>query len=277
MSVDGSKVNGIVMDDNHKDGLKSIVGSVHNAWLDDDKVMVDMAVSPEWKPTVKGLIDVKTALGGSIKGRALGRNKQGEIDRVQLFKAALTDTPAAWDLRGTASECTMCQQISKTIEEFDIEKSWDGSASRYTDEQYKAATLWCDPKVASGSMSAKSGCKLPVKDPDGTLNPAGVQAAWGAVNGARNMPNMPSAAIAAAKSKLKGMYNKLGLKGKGPLKSDDVKKSVDDDILIELTKSISEIDEDLQKGNIEDSIPVIEKKAKEIAELIKSVIDMEDE
>lgn len=217
ISVDGSRLR-IPMDDNHKDGLQSIVGSVHNAWIEGNKVMADFVVADEWKSIVKGLLKVGAKLGGSIKGTATARNYLGELDDGHISKIALTDTPAAWDLRGTAEECTMCAQISKTL---NLEKSWDGSASRFTDEQYKASTLWCDPKVAAGTMSAKSGCHLPVKDPGGKLNPDGVKAAWGAVNGARNSPNMPPAAIAAAKSKLKGYYKQLGMTDIGPFKKSE--------------------------------------------------------
>jgi hypothetical protein len=220
-SVDGNRLPGVNLDDNHKNGIKSIVGTVEDSWMENDIVMAAIAISDEWKDTVKSLIKIKAPLGGSIKGKATAKNDAGEIDDGFISKIALTDTPAAWDLRGTAEECTMCSQIAKTLN-YDIEKSWNGSASNYTDEQYKTATLWCDPAVAAGTMSAKSGCKLPVKDPDGTLNPDGVEAAWGALNGSHgNMPSMPASAIASAKTKVTGYYKQLGLTGLGPLKKSD--------------------------------------------------------
>jgi hypothetical protein len=220
ISVEGSRLK-IPMDDNHKTGLQSIVGAVHNAWIEKNKVFADFAVADDWKPTIQGLLKIGAKLGGSVKGKATAKNDAGEIDDGFISKIALTDTPAAWDLRGTAEECTMCSQIAKTLN-YDIEKSWNGSASNYTDEQYKTATLWCDPAVAAGTMSAKSGCKLPVKDPDGTLNPDGVEAAWGALNGSHgNMPSMPASAIASAKTKVTGYYKQLGLTGLGPLKKSD--------------------------------------------------------
>lgn len=267
MSVDGTKL-GINIDDNHKTGLKSIIGPVKNAWLEDNQVIVDMAVSEEWKPTVKSLIDVGTALGGSIKGKALARNDKGEIDQVRIVKAALTDTPAAWDTRGTA-KCTMCQQIAKSMDDFDLEKSWDGSASRFTDEQYKRSALWCDPAVAAGKMSAKSGCKLPVRDPDGKLNPAGVKAAYGALQGARNSPNMPASAKASAMSKLRGYYKQLGLTGIGPLKKSEDLEALDE-AFAKLEKAIADNEDD-----IEQIMPDIQLVAKSLVDIINNILDEE--
>lgn len=118
ISVDGSRLK-IPMDDNHKTGLQSIVGAVHNAWIEGNKVMADFVVADEWKSIVKGLLNIGAKLGGSVKGTATARNDVGELDDGHISKIALTDTPAAWDLRGTAEECTMCAQISKTLETTD--------------------------------------------------------------------------------------------------------------------------------------------------------------
>jgi hypothetical protein len=43
-------------------------------------------------------------------------------------------------------------------------KPWDGSASRFTDEQYRASC------VVNGPAPFKTNCHLPVREPDGTLN-----------------------------------------------------------------------------------------------------------
>jgi len=114
ISVDGSRLR-IPMDDNHKEGLQSIVGAVKNAWIEKNKVWADFEVTEDWTPVVKGLLKVGAKLGGSIKGTATAKNDAGEIDDGNIVKIALTDTPAAWDLRGTAQECTMCAQITKTL------------------------------------------------------------------------------------------------------------------------------------------------------------------
>lgn len=266
ISLDGSRLP-IPMDDNHKDGLKAVVGVAKGAWIEDNKVMADFEISDEWTPTVKSLLKVGAKLGGSVKGKATAKNDAGELDDGFIAKVALTDTPAAWDLRGTAEECTMCNQIQKTLV---LEKSWDGSASRFTDEQYKKSALWCDPKVASGDMSAKSGCKLPVRDPDGKLNPDGVKAAYGALQGARNSPDMPASARASALSKLKGYYKSLGLTGLGPLKKDLEIAELDESFDL-LTKAIDDNGIDIDKMR-----PQVEDVAKGLLDVIKTILDEEE-
>ena len=265
LTLDGSKV--LPLDDNHKDGLKSTVGVAKSAWIEDNKVFADFEVVDDWKSTVKGLLKAGAKLGGSVKGKATAKNGLGELDDGFLAKIALTDTPAQWDLRGTAEECSMCTQIQKTLE---FEKSWDGSASRFTDEQYKKSALWCDPKVASGDMSAKSGCKLPVRDPDGKLNPDGVKAAYGALQGARNSPDMPSSAKASALRKLKGYYTQLGLKGLGPLK-----KTLE---IAELDESFDKFEKTMDDNGIDiDKMrPDVEDVAKSLLGVIKNILDEEE-
>lgn len=56
-------------------------------------------------------------------------------------------------------------------------KPWNGSASRFTDQQYEASCI-----VKRGN---KTDSKLPVKEPDGTINCNAVAAAKAAVAGAR--------------------------------------------------------------------------------------------
>lgn len=264
LTLDGSKV--LPLDDNHKDGLKSTVGVAKSAWLEGDTVMADFEVVDDWASTVHGLLKAGAKLGGSVKGKATARNDAGELDDGFLAKIALTDTPAQWNLRGTAEECTMCTQIQKTLE---FEKSWDGSKSRFSDEQYKQSALWCDPKVASGDMSAKEGCHLPVRDPDGKLNPDGVKAAYGALQGARNSPDMPASAKTAALRKLKGYYTQLGLKDLGPLKKTLEVAELDESFEL-LTKAIDDNDVDIDKVR-----PQVEDVAKSLLGVIKNILDEE--
>lgn len=63
------------------------------------------------------------------------------------------------------------------------EKAWSRfSESDYGDEQWYEA---CRIKPAKGEYTAKAQCKLPVREPDGTLNRNGVHAAAAALAGAR--------------------------------------------------------------------------------------------
>lgn len=151
MSVDGSQLQGINIDDDHKEGLKSIIGPVTDSWLEKnsetniEQVWVDLRVRKEWKKTIKDLVDSGTALGGSVYGSAtevLPDDGSGvrKINDVFIARAALTDTPAAWDTRGTAkavkSLCSgsMCKQIVKSLKK-EVEVDY---MTRNDDESYEA-------------------------------------------------------------------------------------------------------------------------------------------
>lgn len=82
------------------------------------------------------------------------------------------------------------------------DKPWsDFAESDYTDAQYKAACL-----IVLGDGSTKADCKLPIQEPDGTLNRKGVHAAAGALAGGRGGVDAPMAAKVAAAKTLLGIY-----------------------------------------------------------------------
>lgn len=87
------------------------------------------------------------------------------------------------------------------VEGFVSEKPWDGSASRFTPEQWKAS---CILHVCSGME--KNCHKLPIKEPDGQLSRAGVHAAAARIS----QVDAPSSAISAAKTRLRSAYRSLG-------------------------------------------------------------------
>ncbi|AEG18646.1 hypothetical protein [Methanobacterium paludis] len=133
---DTKAYTGINIDDYHKDGLRSLIGPVVDSWEEKQGVSsivyVDLKVRKEWEDTIRDIIDTGLPLGGSITGSAtktLPRNKEGKrgIDGIELYKAALTDIPAAWDTRGTAraveKACPMCNQIMKSLDLEKIKKS----------------------------------------------------------------------------------------------------------------------------------------------------------
>jgi len=84
-----------------------------------------------------------------------------------------------------------------------VQAAWDGSASRFSDDQYKAATAACDP----GTGSIKERCFLPHHEPGGALNQDGLSAAAGRVS---SLSGRDPAAVSRAKSHLRGHYSKLG-------------------------------------------------------------------
>jgi HK97 family phage prohead protease len=79
-------------------------------------------------------------------------------------------------------------------------RAWDGSSSRFTDEQWKKACAACEGK----SDAPKTDCYLPHHDPDGTLNPDGLAAAAG------RFPQTDRANKDAAKAHLADHYKELG-------------------------------------------------------------------
>jgi len=68
------------------------------------------------------------------------------------------------------------------------DKAWDGSASRFPDtaSYCKSCLLDLNPPGVSPEKKTQDTCKLPVTEPDGTVNTNALSAALGALNGARN-------------------------------------------------------------------------------------------
>jgi len=93
-------------------------------------------------------------------------------------------------------------EIVEASEEAAIsEKPWDGSASRFTPEQWRTSTV---VHVCGGL--AKTCHRLPIREPGGALSRAGVHAATARIN----QVDAPPSAIAAGKRALRGAYRQLG-------------------------------------------------------------------
>lgn len=95
---------------------------------------------------------------------------------------------------------------------FVVDKPWDGAASRFTDEQYQRSTAACDP----GDGTPKQRCFLPHHEPGGALNRSGVHAA---AQRAGQLKGRDPAAVARAKSHLRGHYRQLGEEAPGSISS----------------------------------------------------------
>lgn len=80
---------------------------------------------------------------------------------------------------------------------------WDGSASRFDDDQWKASTV-----VDRGEQyaTAKERYAVPIREPNGDLSRAGVHAAAGRID----QVDAPADAIASGKRKLVAAYKELG-------------------------------------------------------------------
>lgn len=85
-------------------------------------------------------------------------------------------------------------------------KPWSNfSASDYTPAQYKSACL-----IVDGDGSTKDQCKLPVKEPDGTYNANGIEAAAGVLGGARGgLKGVSNDDQVAAAKTLMGLYGQM--------------------------------------------------------------------
>jgi hypothetical protein len=93
------------------------------------------------------------------------------------------------------------EEFAVSRETFVSESPWDGSASRFSDEQWKRS---CILHVCDGME--KTCHKLPIREPGGALSRAGVHAAAGRIGQAQASPEQ----ISAAKAKLRGAYKELG-------------------------------------------------------------------
>lgn len=80
--------------------------------------------------------------------------------------------------------------------------SWDGAASRFTDEQYQMSAAACDP----GDDSSKQRCFLPHHEPGGAVNRSGVHAAAARFN---QLKGHSAEAISRARSHLRSHYRQL--------------------------------------------------------------------
>ena len=83
-------------------------------------------------------------------------------------------------------------------------RAWsDFTQADYTPEQWHAA---CLIHLHEGRATAKEQCKLPVREPSGTLNRNAVHAAASVLAGGRGGVQAPAAAKAAAARRLASFY-----------------------------------------------------------------------
>lgn len=91
-------------------------------------------------------------------------------------------------------------------------EAWDGSASRFTDEQWAASCILDlgDCSDAGKKLTAKMRYKIPVREPNGAINTNGLSAARGALHDARSPLKACPAAKQAASKRLAAAYNAAG-------------------------------------------------------------------
>lgn len=87
------------------------------------------------------------------------------------------------------------------------DKPWDGSAGRWPNAAAYAASCLIDLNPP-GKPKTKELAKLPVREPDGTINRNAVHAAASILAGGRGGVDAPAEAKAAAASKIVAMYRR---------------------------------------------------------------------
>lgn len=163
------------------------------------------------------------------------RRVDGVIERVRahIDKVSLCRTPAYEDAQVLAVRAAPVEPVVVApVEDTELtgrlaalgvvplaraattSKPWDGSPTRFTDEQYLRSCLI----VRAGDAPAKERGSLPVLEPDGTLNTNALAAAAAALAGARGgVSNVSQAEKAAAARKLIRYYGAAGMTPPGSL------------------------------------------------------------
>lgn len=205
-------------DEGHKGSV--ISGRIDNIWRDGDVIKYEgvFDVGEAGYETVRLVADgMWRGVSVDVDQATGSPTADGGVEFTQARISAITvcAMPAfaeAYIALGTwadAEEETTETPVV-TGEEFASEKPWDGSASRFTPEQWKAS---CILHVCDGLE--KSCHKLPIREPGGALSRAGVHAAAARIN----QVDAPPAAIATAKGHLRGAYKELGEEAPDVLKA----------------------------------------------------------
>jgi hypothetical protein len=88
-----------------------------------------------------------------------------------------------------------------------VNKPWSGAASKYGSTGAYCDACLINENTGSRDNWTQDNCHLPVKEPGGAINRNGVTAAAARINQVKSSPQK----IAAAKARLRGLYQKLGM------------------------------------------------------------------
>lgn len=196
------------------------VGSITSAWREGDRMLWDgnLMDTPEANEVMGLLVEGRVGLSVDMDSAVFDMDEDAD-DPVMRFTegriraATLVDIPAltsAWAQLGSwgetatlaASGCVPCQEQMR-YRTFKIsEAEWDGSSSRFTDEE------WCKSTIVhlEDGCTSKSQHKMPIREPNGDLNRAAVHNAAARFN----QVEAPESALSAARQRLREAYNELG-------------------------------------------------------------------
>jgi hypothetical protein len=119
------------------------------------------------------------------------RKKSGELELERALGRSVDDGP---ELEPVDTKAT--------------DAAWDGSASRFTDEQYARSAILDRAKCGEqwSDKPAKQRYSLPIREPGGGLNKNAVHAAAARINQVQACP----AAVSSAKNALRRAYGEIG-------------------------------------------------------------------
>lgn len=300
----------IAINDSHSHSLKDLIGPTVDAWRDDTNMMVRVRVRKKWENEIKDLIASGTPLGGSLEGRATKvipeKGNKRVIDGVKLYGGALTDIPAAWNLRGSVKESkdcpgSLCTQIFKSLDggemmEIDLKKAVtavhqagydnimklvkagkvdrEGSWSKPNAEDFKdvkAYSLMCLGKDPEGDPDLAGTYGYPCGT-EGMVSRAAVITAKQAASGSRGAPNRPE--IAAAADRILAEIDKTKEKEeeKSMSKEEDIMEKDEKTTLKKVLSVLKDVKEMLTKTVTSESI----EKDDEVEKTVDSNVDYED-
>jgi hypothetical protein len=197
------------------------VATIDETWREGDRVLYNghLQMVPEVDDVLTHLAEGRMGLSVDLDSAVFEVDEDGDEPIVRYSQgrvraATLVDIPAltgAWAELGSwediamlaASGCEPCMERMMKYREFAIsEGEWDGSASRFTDEEWRRSTILDRGEEFN---TPKERYALPIREPNGDLSRAGVHAAAARIN----QVDAPASAIDAARRALVRAYGEL--------------------------------------------------------------------
>jgi hypothetical protein len=190
-----------------------VIDMIANGDLRGVSVELD-SVAMEYSDVDGNPIDLETAAsdGDVYQHLTAGRVRSATVLPVAAFAesyVALGPWPEGEGKDAVTASCAPCvaaemDSYAADLAAFAIsEASWDGSAGRFDDAQWRRA---CVVDRGASHETAKERYAVPIREPNGDLSRAGVHAAAGRIN----QTDAPPEAIAAGKRKIIAAYKQLG-------------------------------------------------------------------
>lgn len=198
------------------------VATITETWREGDRVLYNghLLMVPDVDDVFTLLAEGRMGLSVDLDSAVFEVDEDGDEPIIRYSQgrvraATLVDIPAltgAWAELGSwdeiamlaSSGCEPCMERMMKYRQFAIsEEPWDGSASRFTDEEWRRSAI-----VDRGESfnTPKERYALPIREPNGDLSRAGVHAAAARIN----QVDAPPDAIASARRALVRAYGELG-------------------------------------------------------------------